>query len=82
MEEIKNTPELDVNRLAAHFHDTGGRAIENLLIAIKYGINVVDSSVGGLGGCPYADGATGNVSTEHVLEMCKLLDIHTGINLE
>lgn len=67
-------------KLAAHYHNTYDRAIENLLISMHYGISVVDSSVAGLGGCPYAKGASGNVSTEDVLLMCEILGIKTGIN--
>ncbi len=67
-------------KLAAHYHNTYDRAIENLLISMHYGISVVDSSVAGLGGCPYAKGASGNVPTEDVLLMCEILGIKTGIN--
>ena len=66
--------------IAAHFHDTYKRAIQNLVIALSEGITIMDSSVGGLGGCPYAKGATGNVATEDVLFMCELLGIKHGLN--
>ena len=56
------------SHLAVHFHDTYGRGIPNVLQSVSYGIRVVDASVGGLGGCPFAPGATGNVSTEAVIE--------------
>ena len=59
--------------LAAHFHNTYDRAIENLVIALGYGIRTIDSSVAGIGGCPYAKGASGNVATEDVLYLCELL---------
>ena len=55
--------------LAVHFHDTYGQALANIYAAVTEGINVVDSSVAGLGGCPYAAGATGNVATEDVVYM-------------
>jgi hydroxymethylglutaryl-CoA lyase len=69
-------------KLAAHYHNTYDRAIENLLISLHYGIAVVDSSLAGLGGCPYAQGASGNVPTEDVLLMCEILELETGINLK
>jgi len=55
--------------LAVHFHDTFGQALANIYVAVKEGISVVDSSVSGLGGCPYAAGASGNVATEDVVYM-------------
>ncbi len=55
--------------LAVHFHDTYGQALANIYAAVKEGISVVDSSVAGLGGCPYATGASGNVATEDVVYM-------------
>ncbi|TDH67966.1 hypothetical protein CCR75_005414 [Bremia lactucae] len=70
-----------VQHLAVHFHDTYGQALSNLLIALQEGISVVDSSVAGLGGCPYASGASGNVATEDVLYMLHGLGISTGVNL-
>jgi hydroxymethylglutaryl-CoA lyase len=70
-----------VEKLAVHFHDTYGQALANILTALQQGVAAVDSSVGGLGGCPYAAGATGNVATEDVLYMVKDLGIHTGIDL-
>lgn len=70
-----------VNRLAVHFHDTYGQALANILAALQVGIAVVDSSVAGLGGCPYARGASGNVATEDVLYMLQGLHIETGIDL-
>jgi hydroxymethylglutaryl-CoA lyase len=67
-------------KIAAHYHNTYDRAIENILISMHYGINVIDSSVAGLGGCPYAKGASGNVATEDVLLMAEILGIKTNIN--
>lgn len=72
----------DKSKLAAHYHNTFDRAIENILISLAHGITVYDSSVGGLGGCPYAEGATGNVSTEEVLYCMKILNIETGVDIE
>ncbi len=69
-------------QLAAHFHDTYGQALANLLAVMQMGVAVVDSAVAGLGGCPYAKGATGNVATEDVLYMLDGLDIETGIDME
>ena len=70
------------NQLAVHFHDTYGQALANILTAIQLGINVIDSSVAGLGGCPYAKGASGNVASEDVVYMLDNMGIDTGINLE
>ncbi|TWI52668.1 hydroxymethylglutaryl-CoA lyase [Pseudomonas duriflava] len=68
-------------RLAAHFHDTYGQALANLYAVLLEGVCVIDSSVAGLGGCPYASGASGNVSTEDVLYMLNGLGIPTGVDL-
>jgi hydroxymethylglutaryl-CoA lyase len=70
------TISVDKDKLAVHFHNTYDRAIENLLISLHYGIKVVDSSIAGLGGCPYAERATGNVATEDVLMMCEVYNIY------
>ncbi|MBI2254789.1 MAG: hydroxymethylglutaryl-CoA lyase [Proteobacteria bacterium] len=70
-----------IPQLAAHFHDTYGQALANLLAALEMGIAVIDSSVAGLGGCPYAKGATGNVATEDVVFMLNGMEIATGIDL-
>lgn len=67
--------------LAAHFHDTYGQALANLYAVLECGIATVDSSVAGLGGCPYAKGASGNIATEDVLYMLAGLGIETGVNL-
>ena len=69
-------------QLAVHFHDTWGQALANIHQALSMGINTIDSSVAGLGGCPYAHGASGNVATEDVLYLCQGLGIETGIDLE
>jgi hydroxymethylglutaryl-CoA lyase len=68
-------------RLAAHFHDTYDKAIENLLVALEEGVSVIDSSVAGLGGCPYAKKSAGNVCTENVVYTLHELGITTGVNL-
>lgn len=70
------------SRLAGHFHDTYGQALANIYAGLLEGIEVFDSSVAGLGGCPYAKGATGNVATEDVLYMLNGLGIDTGIDLD
>ncbi|MGH6940694.1 hydroxymethylglutaryl-CoA lyase [Hypericibacter sp.] len=69
-------------RLAVHFHDTYGQALANILATLELGIDVVDSAVAGLGGCPYAPGASGNVASEDVLYMLKGLGIETGVDLD
>lgn len=71
-----------VERLAAHFHDTYGQALANILAVLEKGVAVVDSSVAGLGGCPYARGASGNVASEDVLYMLNGLGIETGVDLD
>ena len=71
-----------VERLAAHFHDTYGQGLANILAVLEKGVAVIDGAVAGLGGCPYADGATGNVASEDVLYMLNGLDIETGVDLE
>ncbi|SKB03054.1 hydroxymethylglutaryl-CoA lyase [Pseudomonas extremaustralis] len=70
------------DKLAGHFHDTYGQAIANIYASLLEGINVFDSSIAGLGGCPYAKGASGNVATEDVVYLLDGLGIHTGINLQ
>jgi len=71
-----------IGRLAVHFHDTYGQALANILAALQAGVSVVDSSVAGLGGCPFAPGATGNVASEDVLYMLDGLGIETGVDLD
>lgn len=68
--------------LALHFHDTYGQALVNTVVGLEHGIRIFDSSVGGLGGCPYSKGATGNVSTEDLVHTLHGLGMHTGIDLE
>ena len=70
-----------IDRLAVHFHDTWGQALANILACLELGVAVVDSAVAGLGGCPYAKGATGNVATEDVVYMLDGMGIETGIDL-
>lgn len=71
-----------VKKLAAHFHDTRGQALTNILAAYKLGIRVFDASLGGLGGCPYAPGAAGNVATEDVVYMFQGMGVKTGLDLQ
>jgi len=71
-----------VNQLAVHCHDTYGQALTNIYAALKMGITTVDSSVAGLGGCPYAKGASGNVATEDVVYLLHGMGINTGIDLD
>ena len=70
-----------VEKLAVHFHDTWGQALANILACLELGVAVVDSAVAGLGGCPYAKGATGNVATEDVVYMLDGMGIRTGVDL-
>ena len=70
-----------IEKLAGHFHDTYGQALANTYAAMECGVAVFDSSVAGLGGCPYAKGATGNVATEDLLFMLQGLDIETGVDM-
>jgi hydroxymethylglutaryl-CoA lyase len=71
-----------LEEVSAHFHDTYGQALANIYACLELGVHVFDASVAGLGGCPYAKGATGNVATEDVVFMLHGLGIHTGIDLE
>tara|TARA_A200000159_G_scaffold163577_2_gene190297 strand:- start:32504 stop:33418 length:915 start_codon:yes stop_codon:yes gene_type:complete len=71
-----------LEKLAVHFHDTYGQALTNIYAALQLGVSVVDSAVAGLGGCPYAKGASGNVATEDVLYMLNGLNITTGVDFE
>jgi hydroxymethylglutaryl-CoA lyase len=73
---------IPVDQLAVHFHDTRGTALANVLMALQLGISIVDASAGGLGGCPYAPGAAGNLATEDLLYMLHGMGIQTGVNLE
>lgn len=76
------TEKVPIQQLAVHFHDTYGQALANILAALQEGVAVVDSSVAGLGGCPFAPGAAGNVATEDVLFMLDGLGIHSGVDLK
>jgi len=76
------TDAIDPRRVAGHFHDTYGQALANILAALETGISIFHTSVAGLGGCPYAKGATGNVATEDVLYMLRGLDIETGVDFD
>ena len=69
------------SRLAMHCHDTYGQALSNIMVALQYGIRTLDSSVSGLGGCPYAVGASGNVSTEDLVYMLHGSGFETGVDL-
>ena len=71
-----------VGRLAGHYHDTGGRALDNIDASLALGVRVFDAAVGGLGGCPYAEGATGNVATEAVAAHLARLGYETGLDLD
>ncbi len=68
--------------LGVHFHDTYGQALANTLAALRHGVTTVDASAGGLGGCPYAKSATGNLATEDLVWMLDGLGIETGVDLE
>ncbi|MBB65882.1 MAG: hydroxymethylglutaryl-CoA lyase [Waddliaceae bacterium] len=80
LEEMKQS--IPVDRLAMHFHDTRGMAIANILTSLEQGIRVFDSSAGGLGGCPYAKGATGNVASEDLIYLLDKLGMEHGIKME
>jgi len=73
--------QVPIEKLAVHFHDTYGQALTNIYVALEHGIHIIDSSVAGLGGCPYAKGASGNVATEDVVYMLNGLEIETGVDL-
>jgi hydroxymethylglutaryl-CoA lyase len=70
-----------IDRLAVHFHDTYGQALANILACLELGVAVIDSAVAGLGGCPYAKGASGNVATEDLVYMLDGMGIETGVDL-
>jgi hydroxymethylglutaryl-CoA lyase len=74
--------EIPVSKIAGHFHDTRGQALANILASYNLGVRVFDSSIGGLGGCPYAPAATGNVATEDVLYMFQKMGVKTNIDLK
>jgi hydroxymethylglutaryl-CoA lyase len=72
---------IPMDKLAGHFHDTYGQALANILAALELGVAIFDSSIAGLGGCPYAKGATGNVASEDVLYMLQGMGIETGVDM-
>ncbi len=72
---------MPADALAVHFHDTYGQALANTLAALRHGVGTVDASAGGLGGCPYAKSATGNLATEDLVWMLAGLGIDTGVDL-
>lgn len=74
--------EVPVDKLAVHCHNTYGQALVNIYASLEYGINKVDSAVAGLGGCPYAKGASGNIATEDVLYMLNGMNIDTGVDID
>lgn len=76
------TPHFDVSTLAMHFHDTRGTALANVVESLQHGITKFDSAIGGLGGCPYAKGASGNVATEDLLYLLHEMGIETGVDIE
>lgn len=79
---LVNDGAIPLAQLAVHFHDTRGTALANVLVALQLGISIVDSSAGGLGGCPYAPGAAGNLATEDLLYMLHGMGIQTGVDLD
>ncbi|MFA9557453.1 hydroxymethylglutaryl-CoA lyase [Evansella sp. AB-rgal1] len=82
MESVLNQLNFPTSTLALHLHDTRGMALANILVGLSKGITVFDSSNGGLGGCPYAKGASGNVATEDLLFMLQQMGIETNINFD
>ena len=76
------TARVPIDKIALHFHDTRGTALANVLTALDHGITTFDASAGGLGGCPYAPGATGNLATEDLVYMLDGLGIETGVSLD
>lgn len=79
---IEQISSFDLNFFSMHFHDTRGMALANILTSLEFGITRFDASAGGLGGCPYAKGATGNVATEDVVYLCESLGIETNVNMK
>jgi hydroxymethylglutaryl-CoA lyase len=79
---LVNEGKIPLTRIAVHFHDTRGTALANVLMALQMGITSIDASAGGLGGCPYAPGAAGNLATEDLLYMLHGMGISTGVDLE
>lgn len=73
---------IPLDKIAVHFHDTRGTALANITVALQHGVRTVDSAIGGLGGCPYAPGASGNVATEDVVYMLHGMGVKTGVDLD
>ncbi|MBM3562129.1 MAG: hydroxymethylglutaryl-CoA lyase [Alphaproteobacteria bacterium] len=80
VERVARVAPLD--RIAVHFHDTYGQALANIFACLETGVSIVDSSIAGLGGCPFAPGAAGNVATEDVVYMLQRMDVETGVSLD
>ena len=80
--EALDNRQIGVDRIGVHFHDTYGQALSNTLVALRHGVTVVDSSAGGLGGCPYAESATGNLATEDLVWAMTGAGVRTGVDLE
>jgi hydroxymethylglutaryl-CoA lyase len=74
--------ELPAEKLAMHMHDTRGQALANVLVGLEMGIRTFDAAIGGLGGCPYAPGASGNLATEDLVYMLDGMGIETGVDLQ
>jgi hydroxymethylglutaryl-CoA lyase len=74
--------EVPLEAVAVHFHDTQGTALANCVTALQLGVTTIDSSVGGLGGCPYAPGASGNLATDDLIGMLHAMGIATGVDLD
>jgi hydroxymethylglutaryl-CoA lyase len=74
--------DIDVSKIGVHFHDTYGQAVSNTYTSLQFGVSTIDCAASGLGGCPFAPGATGNVATEDVVYLCHGLGIETGVDLD
>ncbi|MBL9045630.1 MAG: hydroxymethylglutaryl-CoA lyase [Myxococcales bacterium] len=79
---LRLTSRFPIDKLALHFHDTRGTALANVVVGLQLGITTIDSALGGLGGCPYAPGASGNLATEDLIYMLDGMGIHTGVHLD
>lgn len=77
-----NAAGIDKSDIAMHFHDTYGQALVNSVVALEHGIRTFDGAVGGLGGCPFSPGATGNVATEDLVHLFHSLGLETGVDME
>lgn len=82
LEQVKRHPDLELDSLALHLHDTRGFALASLLVGLRHGIREFDTSAGGLGGCPYAPGASGNLATETAVDFLHAMGVETGLDLE